>query len=63
MINYKDTPKLLIKKPLFFIIISVISGNITYLISRNSYIGVIVFITSIIFCAFILIEKNFRGIQ
>lgn len=61
MINYKDTPKLLIKKPLFFIIISVISGNITYLISRNSYIGVIVFITSIILCAFILIEKNFRG--
>ena len=55
MINYKDTPKLLIKKPLLFIIISVISGNITYLISRNSYIGVIVFITSIIFCAFILI--------
>ena len=43
IINYKDTPKLLIKKPLLFIIISVISGNITYLISRNSYIGVIVF--------------------
>lgn len=59
MIDYKNTPKLLIKKPLVFIVISVILGNITYLIAKNSYIGVIVFIASIIFCSFILIDKNF----
>lgn len=59
MFDYKGTPKLLIKKPLVFIIISVILGNIAYLIAESSYIGVIVFIASIIFCSFILIDKNF----
>lgn len=59
MVNYKNTPKLLIKRPLVFIVISVILGNIAYLILKNSFIGVIIFITSIIFCSFILIDKNF----
>lgn len=56
---YENTPKLLIEKPLVFIAISVILGNIAYLISKNSFIGVIIFITSIIFCSFMLIDKNF----
>ncbi|MDO4534278.1 MAG: ComEC/Rec2 family competence protein [Clostridium perfringens] len=59
MLYLKNTPKLLIKKPLVFIAISVIIGNLTYLIINKSLIGVIIFIASIIFLSRILIDKNF----
>ena len=59
MLYLENTPKLLIKKPLIFIALSVILGNLTYLIISRSLIGVIIFITSIIFCSFILLHRNF----
>ena len=59
LLYLKNTPKLLIKRPLIFIVISVIIGNLTYLITNRSLIGVIIFITSIIFFSFILLDKNF----
>lgn len=59
MLDYKDTPKLLIKKPLIYIVISVIIGNINYLIKSSSLIGVVVFIIPIIFLSFHILDKKF----
>lgn len=59
MLHLRNTPKLLIKKPLIFIALSVIIGNLTYLIINKSLIGVIIFIASIIFLCFILLHRNF----
>lgn len=59
MLDYKNTPKLLIKKPLVYIAISIIIGNITYLLLNNSLVGAIIFITPIIFLCFHIIDKKF----